>query len=331
MTLRTVVILLALVASACGKSAAPTAPTPQTPVSTGPSAVARTYLEQMLALMEQGSINRLTIDWTNFRTRVFAAAGDAQTIADLLPAIRVAIELLADGHSSYRTPSGTVIFVPRRTCSAPTVAEAVVPTNVGYVRIGAFSGSSAEATAFADAIQERIRAADRDDLLGWVVDLRGNGGGNMWPMVAGVGPILGESVVGYFIDPIGAETNWEYRAGASWNGGFLIQRVTTPYRLRREQPRVAVLSDNRIASSGEATLIAFRQRPNARSFGQPTCGLSTANRTTPLSDGATLTLTVSTMADRNKNRYGDQVMPDEMIADPAGTVTRAVEWIRTGQ
>ena len=325
------VFVLALVASACGKSAAPTAPTPQTPVSTGPSAIARAYLEQMLTLMQQNSINRLTIDWTNFRTRVFAAAGDAQAITDLLPAIRVAIELLADGHSSYRTPSGTVIFVPRRTCSAPPAADAAVPANVGYVRIGAFSGSAAEATVFADAIQERIRAADRHELLGWVVDLRGNGGGNMWPMVAGVGPILGESVVGYFIDPLGAETNWEYRAGASWNGGFLIQRVSMPYQLRREHPRVAVLSDNRVASSGEATLIAFRQRPNTRSFGQPTCGLSTANRTSTLSDGATLTLTVSTMADRNKTRYGDQVVPDELIADPAGTVTRAIEWLNGGQ
>lgn len=330
MTGRAVVLLLALVVSACGKAATPTAPTPQS-TTQEISAAARSYLDQLLTLMQQGSINRLTIDWTSFRNRVFAAAGAAQTIDQLLPAIRVAIELLGDGHSSYRTPSGTVIFVPRRTCSAPAVAEPAMPSNLGYIRVASFSGSAVEAIAFADAIQERIRASDRDDLLGWVVDLRGNGGGNMWPMVAGVGPILGESVVGYFIDPVGGETNWEYRAGASWNGGFLIQRVTSPYRLRRDQPRVAVLSDNRIASSGEATLIAFRQRPNTRSFGQPTCGLSTANRTATLGDGATLTLTVSTMADRNRNRYGDQILPDEVIMDPAETLSRAVDWLRTGQ
>ena len=49
--------------------------------------------------------------------------------------------------------------------------------------------------------------------------------------------------------------------------------VSPPYVLRRQQPRVAVLSNVGIASSGEATLIAFRQRANTRSFGQPTCGL----------------------------------------------------------
>jgi hypothetical protein len=328
-TLRAAVLVLALVAGACGKAATPTSPSPQSQ-ATGLSPLARNYLEQLVTLMQQGSINRLAIDWTSFRSRVFTTAGSAQTIEELLPAIRAAIEMLADGHSSYRAASGSVVFVPRRTCSAPAVADATVPASIGYVRIAAFSGSAVEATNFADAMQERIRAADRDDLLGWIVDLRGNGGGNMWPMVAGVGPILGESVVGYFIDPVGAETNWEYRGGASWNGGFLIQRVTSPYRLRREQPKVAVLSDNRIASSGEAALIAFRQRANTRSFGQPTCGLSTANRTIPLSDGATLTLTVSTMADRTKTKYGDSIPPDEVVADPAELVERAIRWLQSG-
>ena len=40
--------------------------------------------------MRNNSINRLTIDWQAFRTEVFTAAGAAQTIAELQPAIRVA-------------------------------------------------------------------------------------------------------------------------------------------------------------------------------------------------------------------------------------------------
>ena len=89
--------------------------------------------------------------------------------------------------------------------------------------------------------------------------------------------------------------------------------MSPPYTLKRPAPRVAVLSDNRIASSGEATLIAFLRRPNTRSFGQPTCGLSTANATYPLSDSATLTLTTSVMADRAKTPFGDSIPPDEVI------------------
>jgi C-terminal processing protease CtpA/Prc len=99
--------------------------------------------------------------------------------------------------------------------------------------------------------------------------------------------------------------------------------VPGPYRLRRERPRVAVLVDNGVASSGEATFIAFRQRADTRSFGVATCGLSTANSGFSMSDGALLNLTVSVMADRTKTRYGDQVAPDEIIADAAQVVARA--------
>ena len=91
-----------------------------------------------------------------------------------------------------------------------------------------------------------------------------------------------------------------------------------------------MLSDNGIASSGEATLIAFRRRPNTRSFGEATCGLSTANATYPLSDGGTLTLTTSVMADRIKTPFGDSIPPDEILTNQADAVQRAIAWLQTG-
>ena len=149
----------------------------------------------------------------------------------------------------------------------------------------------------------------------------------MWPMVAGVGPIIGEGVLGYFINPAGFENVWEYRDGASWNGGVMVQRVDAPYTLIRQRPKVAVLVDNGIASSGEAVVIAFKQRPDTRFFGAATCGLSTANSSFTLSDGAQLILTVAVMADRTKARYGDSIQPDETVTDPTQTVQTAIEWI----
>jgi carboxyl-terminal processing protease len=280
--------------------------------------------------MQENSVNRLTIDWTMFRASVFGQASSAQTIADTYPAIRVALGLLGDGHSSYRSATGTVIFVPSRSCRASGAGTPTLPGTVGYVRVTSFSGSGSEAAAFTNSIQRELMSADRDNLIGWIVDVRGNGGGNMWPMVAGVGPVLGEGVIGYFIGPTGATSYWEYRDGASWLGGIVQQRVDAPYRLRRERPRVAVLTDNGIASSGEATVIAFRGRPDTRSFGDATCGLSTANAGFTMSDGATLNLTVSVMADRTRTKYGDSIPPDEIVTDPRQVVQRALEWLQSG-
>lgn len=324
-------VLCAVMAASC-QGTTPTQPTALIPptASGTPSVVATAYLNNLIELMRNNSINRLTIDWQAFRNEVFNAAGAAQTIAELQPAIRVAITLLRDGHSSYRPIVGATIFVAQRSCAASPLVTLTTPSNIGTVRVTSFGGQGEDATAFARQIQDAIAAADRDDLIGWIVDLRSNGGGNMWPMIAGVGPLLGDGPLGYFINPLGVETPWEYRNGSALSGNFPATTVTPPYRLRRPEPRVAVLSHIGIASSGEATLIAFRLRPNTRSFGEATCGLSTANGTYPLSDGATLTLTTSVMADRAKNRFGDRITPDEEFSDQTQAIQRAITWLQTG-
>jgi hypothetical protein len=319
------VLLLAalLLVAGCGEPG--TRPTPVEPVSP-----ARAHLEEVLGIMEANSVKRLTIDWKAFRATVLAEAAGAQAIPDAYPAIRTALRLLGDGHTIYRPATGPVIWVPNRTCSAVAVTTPALPSTIGYVRVSWFSGDAAQATAFANGIQDQIKAKDRADLTGWIVDLRGNGGGNMWPMLAGIGPILGEGLAGHFVDPSGAVSIWGYRDGGSFLGSTVVQRVDAPYRLQRERPRVAVLTDNHVGSSGEAMVVAFRKRPDTRSFGTATCGLSTANRQFPLADGAVLNLTVSVMADRALVKYGDSIAPDETLTDPDAAVQRAVTWLQSG-
>jgi len=314
-----------LLLSACGaEGTGPSEPTTVTPTG-------QRHLAEVVAIMKQNSMHRLRIDWKAFDDSVAAASRGAVSVQDAYSAIRVALRLLGDGHSSYRGGDGTFLYVPNRTCSATAIStRPAVPADVGYVRVASFSGTTDQATAFAQALQDSIRVRDRDGLTGWIVDVRNNGGGNMWPMIAGVGPILGGGVAGYFIDPVGTQTPWEYRDGASWSGSGMAQRVTVAYTLRAPDPKVAVLTDNWVASSGEAVVVAFRARPRAPSFGTATCGLSTANRSFTLADGALLNLTVSVMADRTKKAYGDRIEPDEMVAGPAQVVARAVAWIKGG-
>lgn len=318
-------VLVATVgAAACGGGSSPAGPTG------APSAPAAAYVDELIALMRAHSINRLTIDWNAFRTRVFAQAAGAQSIPDTYPAVQVALDALGDGHSLYYAATGTVMGATRRvTCGRSSVDAPSLPDDIGYVRVPQFSGTAEAATLLATDLQRSIMSADKADLIGWIVDVRGNTGGNMWPMIAGIGPVLGEGVAGYFIDPVGVETAWEYRDGAAWEGGVANERVAVPYRLRRDRPRVAVLIDNGVASSGEAVVISFKVRPDTRSFGDRTCGLSTANAPYPMSDGATLNITEATMADRTRTRYGFSVQPDETVPT-SQVVERAVAWLRTG-
>ena len=291
---------------------------------------ARSYLTQLLDIMQANSVNRKTIDWPAFRQMVVGVEPNAQTIQDLYPKIRTALSLLNDHHSFYVGPDSTSIRspLPVDACTDPTPPAVEVPAGIGYVKVGSFTGRGAAEAAFAQTIQDTLRAADGANLAGWIVDVRNNRGGNMWPMVAGLGPILGDGTAGGFVDPDGGITWWGYRDPASLYDGLPLVTVPSPYRLLRANPRVAVLTNCAVQSSGEALVIGFRARRDTRSFGTPTYGLSTSNEEFFLTGGGTLILTTATMTDRTGRTYGSAIAPDEMIADPVETVRRAVEWLR---
>jgi carboxyl-terminal processing protease len=151
-------------------------------------------------------------------------------------------------------------------------------------------------------------------------------------MLAGVGPLLGEDVCGYFMDRDGGNPDsWAYRDGTSYQGYFAEATVTGPaYILKAKGVRIAVLTGPQTASSGEVTTIAFREKDNARSFGQPTAGYSTTNTNIMMSDNAMLLLTISIYGDRNKNAYGEEVVPDVIVEPKEGedaALDAAVKWL----
>ena len=148
----------AIMLAACGDTNVTTPPF-------GMSAAAYQHLENIIDIMQPNSVKRRVIDWTTFRDSVQKQASGAQTVAETYPAIRTALALLGDGHSHYIPVSGRTIFVPTRTCSTPAKTPPALPANIGYVKAGAFNQSGAAALAFADGIQNTIRAADRDSLI----------------------------------------------------------------------------------------------------------------------------------------------------------------------
>lgn len=322
-------LLSALSASCGGDATAPEAISPE----------ARGYLNRALDIMEDNSIRRYEIDWVAFREQAVEDAGNAQTPAGTYYAIRSALDRIGDHHSFFVPPSSAASVSPPGVASAPAAVDPSVnlyDASIGYVEVPAFSGSGQAVHDLATQYHRLIESIDTLGTCGWVVDLRGNTGGNMWPMVAGVGPILGEGVAGYFVDPDSVVQPWSYEGGSSVIGTYEAAIAEDPYVLASPDPPVAVLTDGATASSGEATTISFRGRPGARSFGQPTYGLSTANRGFALTDGAMIYLTVSTLADRTGQLYGQEVVPDEIVegsktANPSSDapLERALEWLHT--
>lgn len=314
------------------------------------SATARAYLDEVLGLMQREALHRDTIDWAQVRHETLVRATNAKTTLDTYPAIAYALSQLQERHSSLdlpdslpakqketiraqmkkvagtsRPPLDRSPFATRKEIEGHidhldgmSFAHLVVPMCVGQYTNE--ERNAAEFQQFADKLHRLTVDLQAQKPDSWIIDLRGNLGGNMWPMLAGIGLVVGEGDLGSFQSPDGNNESWYYRAGKAGSRSHgqdsVGAQVTKPPFHLPQLPWVAVLLDRSTASSGEAIAISFAGRPRSRSFGERTMGFATANEENPLSDGATLYLCSSVEADRTGKRYEDGIDPDVDLAAP---------------
>ena len=289
------------------------------------------YVERALAIIDARAVVRTVLDWPSFRDAVIAETRGALTSADAYLAIRFALATLGDGHSYFMTPEQMTALANRpagnaRTGRAPIAPRGeIVADSIAYLSLPGFvGGTHTDQVAFAETFQQLIHELDSTGACGWILDLRNNRGGNLWPMLAGLGPLLGDGEMGGSLAPNGARRSVWYENGKAGLDDFVQLRVRgEPYRLRRAAPPVAVLLNSSTASASEILAIAFAARPATRSFGTPTSGATTVTRIFPLSDGAALVLAVASTTDRRGSVYTGPLAPDVLVAESELTLALA--------
>jgi carboxyl-terminal processing protease len=289
------------------------------------SQVARVYLDAAIAAMRDHSMNRASVDWDEVEDLAFRIASGAQTEAATYRAIS---ESLGDDHSVFLSPTEAGSF-----SGAP--AEFVTPEigvrtgRLGYVMVGRYLGDIGDqADAYANDVASQISQTN-DDVCGWILDLRTNTGGNMWPMLGGLAPLLDLGPVGGFTYPDGTVELWENDGSALlWDDVVMADNLAQPGSPRRVKP-IAVLISAHTASSGEAVAVAFHGQDGVLFFGQPTRGLTTSNEPIELSDGAIIVLTMSNFTDRHANQYGQDISvePDEATPTHEESERSAIDWL----
>src|SRR5277367_2019769 len=343
-------LLLSPALSLAGKKPAP--PPQNTSTKITPDAAA--FLDNAIDIMRQHALHGQGVDWEALRAEAFKRAGGAFNPIDTYPAIYWYLVQLGDPGSHLRLPPGLypdqIALLQQAekeaTNTAPpsTRTETTVPTAFTSRRLPEGHIVTVQGKNFGYVVLPRCSAKDNDGLLlyaadvrriltdlsgqspkGWIVDLRGNTGGNMWPMLAGIGPILGDGSVGSFVANDG-NVSWFYQDGKTGTrnpAGLETVSLTLQEEPVLQTPSVApvaVLVDNSTASSAEAITIAFHGRPASRSFGSRTAGKSTAVQPFKLDDGAELYLTTAIDADRSGKAYPDGFTPDQVISFNGGSM-----------
>jgi hypothetical protein len=325
------VVLFLIVSAAVIAPAAIAIGAAQFTASASMSPDAKAYLDRAIMLFREHHINSAKMDWPAVTKKAYAAAAGAKTTADTYPAIWLVIRELGEKHTGFVDPDHAKAETTGKASGKASAPSFSVPkamrlvNGVGVIRLDGFTGSPEQAELYAQTGQTEINQLKVRGVCKFIVDLRFDTGGNMYPMISAVGGLLHEGVLGTF----------EY-ANGKFQPWLLNDRTTKVGTISDAEPHansaapnslpVAVLIGPSTASAGEYTAMSFKGRSNTRFFGAPTAGYITANRPIPLSDGAVIIMTAAWGIDRTGKKYVDAMQPDEM-RDADGPFDPALKWL----
>lgn len=314
-----------IVVALAGCQSRPPAPSEPTPSSFGPSS-AVALIEEALGLMDQYGLFASGPAWKTARAQALERSADASDAIDARRIIEIALLVAGGTHSRLTSPTDA----PASLDSQPIPTVDPLDGGVVSLTLPAFSGADeSQIEEYVTSAWDSIQTLSSEARCGWIVDVRGNSGGNVWPMLGAISPLLDRGLVMSFSDRDNHHDSVSITAdGISLGATQTIAFDSASFEEASQSVssrRIVVLIGPITSSSGEAIPVAFAGQQDTATLGKPTSGFSTANREFTLSDGSSLNLTSAVFADRTGRLYGGPIIPLEPNDQGASVVTHAAE------
>ena len=317
-------------------------------VSSAQTAETQITLNKIIEHAENNSLYRTNVDWPSLKQNIYSLSKDADSVSQLKPALDYMLKELNDSHGrvfynnqylsyysgekkEYLKNIDYDIYNKIQTGKDYPFQTSILKKEIGYVRIvGLPMGDNPK---MSKDIQDAVCDLIEKGATKWIIDLRYNGGGNMYPMVEGLTSIIGDAIVGGTQGVTANESStWEIKNGDFYYDDFTVGlEDNCPLPL---SPKVAVLLSNYTASSGEALAVILKNRPNTKFFGNKTMGKITATDWKQIDSLTFMSISVSYYKDRKGNLYNQYVDVDEVInfepdastEDDLG-IQKAIDWL----
>ena len=305
-------------------------------------------LDKIIEHAENNSLYRENVDWTTLKKEMYSLAKNADSVSQLKPALNLMLKKLNDTHGrvfynnqflsyysgekkEHRKNMDSDIYNEIQSGQVYEFKTSIIENNIGYIRIVGLPMGDNE--KMSSEIQNSICELIQKGAEKWIIDLRYNGGGNMFPMVEGISNIIGDGIVGGTKGVTNEESSvWQIK-----NGDFFYDEQTVALENKcpiAETQEIAVLTSVYTASSGEALAVILKERPKTRFFGNNTMGMITATDWKQIDSLTAMSISVSYYKDRKNNLYDQYVDVDENIEFEPKTVfekdngiKRAVKWL----
>ncbi len=296
-------------------------------------------LDEALVLMQKHYYRKDSVAWDDLITSAKIRLNSSTTCETAHEIVQWCFRQLKERHSFIMPAAKSEAYNGNINSGDPLTLKQVagpirtelVEKDIAYIDVPWLSSADKNiCTSYADSLQNVIASFDKAGVNKWIIDLRRNTGGNCWPMLAGLGPLLGNGIHGYFISN-SEKIPFSYLDGSILQGRHNRCTVSNAYTLTTPIKNIIILTGPHTASAGEIVALAFKAKDNVLFMGEPTAGLTTANATYKLSDGSTLVLTVCKEADRNGKIYEGRIQPDQLVEPIFGrdaVKNSAIMWLQ---
>lgn len=308
----------------------------------------RVFVDSSFTILKQHSLYAKKVDWKKVEADVYARASAAKNKKEVFEALTIAFDALGDKHAAYFTnnmryklpnPELDARFSDSLRVNWARGARIVhkMIGDIGYVNVPAMAaGTQEEIDRYANWVYDAVAALAVQNPKGWIIDLRTNGGGNIRPMMAGLGMFFDDGIMSYYVDRDGVAT----MPGSFKDGDFRFDSVTQATIAKKipslKTAKVAVLIGPGTSSSGEGVAYMFRQRPGSRLFGEPSGGFANSTDGFVFGRDSYYLISVSALGDKNKKVLPETVQPHETVTAndafnnlPAdNAVKAAIAWLK---
>ena len=250
----------------------------------------RVFVDSALNIMQRRSIFASSLNWMVIRDSAHKMSAKATNYAEATPAIQFAFNLLQDKHG-WLDLNGVQYFNPfvkrdesrineqtlKAIVRAP-IKSAVLEKGYAYLAIPFTNGQTKDKmNRFAQQVQDSLCKVVTSATKGLVIDLRLNGGGNVFPMIIGIINVLGDGNYTESVNSLG-----EKEGELVIKGQQITLLDTIVVKLQKScgdltRLPVVVLTGPATGSSGEQLAIILSMRKNTILIGENTAGYTTGN------------------------------------------------------
>lgn len=284
----------------------------------------KSFVDKTLKIIETNAVDLKNIE--EIKKNLYTKSINQQSVDNIAPLFEEVFKSLNDYHGALKYKGKTYgwtksslsnnSYLKDKLKKEKAVKSLLLNKNIGYLRIpGNNDFSFKKVDSLANDIVENINSVNSKKIKGWIIDLRVNTGGNMYPILLGLKEFIGNNIIfGGFVNSKNELTgNWEIKNNKLLIDNNPLERKSLVSLIPRMDIPIVILTSGYTASAGEMTAISMIGRRNTYLVGEPTANYTTAVQGFEIDKNSAINLSTDYVFDRNKKKYTQSITPDYTI------------------